>query len=536
MIDEVTFDCEKCKGTMRRTPEILDVWFDSGSMPYSVPHYPFENKEWLEDDKHFPADFIAEYIAQTRGWYYSLHVLSTALFNKPAFTNAVSTGTLMAADGSKLSKSKRNYTDPLEVFQQFGADAPRFYLMAGPVMRAGNVNFSDDDVKNYFRNIVMPLWNAYSFFVTYANIDEWEPPKKPSKKIHELDRWILSELNVLVKNVTEHMDNYDVVSATSLFEEFIDGLTNWYIRRSRRRFWKSEDDGDKQAAYETLYEVLVTFSKILAPVTPFITENIYKNLTGEESVHLSDWPEVDESAIDQDLNTEMQTVRTVVRLGLAARAKANIKVRQPLAKVEVAGSADEARLIQKNEEIIKSELNVKDLAVLDAVPDSVEKKLSPNARLLGPKFGKDVQKIIQLAKQGEFEQTKSGYLVGSWELAPEEAELQYESKEGFAVEAERSIVVALDPEVTDELKREGYARDIVRVVQDLRKESGLEVDNHIQLTITSDDAEIQNTLSEFDDYIKQETLADGITSDTKDAHAKEVDIDGKTLMIAITRA
>jgi len=540
-IDKVTFPCKKCKGTMHRTEEVLDCWFESGSMPYAVAHYPFENKDWFES--HFPADFIAEYIAQTRGWFYNLHVLSTSLFGKPAFKNALTTGVLLGTDGHKLSKSRGNYTDPDIVLQKFGADAVRYYLMAGPVMRAENVLFTDEGVEDAFRSIILPIWNSYSFFVTYANIDKWEPGKKRVKKNNKLDQWILSELNGMIQEVETQMDAYDTVSACVPVREFTDKLTNWYIRRSRRRFWKSEDDSDKQEAYDTLHEVLVKLSQAMAPITPFISEEIYRNLTNEESVHLSNWPKVDKKAIDDKLNKEMHTLQLVVKLGLAARANARVKVRQPLSRIDVATNKDEATIVTKNKAIVLAELNVKKLNVLEDLPKEVTVTLLPDARILGPKFGKEMKAILTSAKSGSFTETKDGYVVTdkddfskTWELSGEEAELRYDSEEGKAVEAESGMVVALETEVTPELAAEGLARDIVRSLQDLRKEAGYEVDNRITIKVETEAKEVQEAVKQFADYIKEETLADDlvITLDTPDTEAG-VTIEGHKVQLAVKK-
>ncbi len=517
MIDEITVPCDQCDGgIMKRVSEVLDCWFESGSMPYAVAHYPFENKKWFKEN--FPADFIAEYIAQTRGWFYNLHVISTALFKKPAFKAAVTTGTILAEDGRKMSKSLKNYPDPYFIFEKYGADALRFYLMASPVMRAENFNFAERGVEDVVRQVILPLWNAYGFFVTYANIDGWKPGKLPKKFSHQLDRWILSELNTTIKKVTEQMDAYDTVSACATLASFLDGLTNWYIRRSRRRFWKSEDDADKNEAYATLYHVLMTYIKLIAPFTPFVSESIFRNLNDAESVHLADWPKVEKKFIDEDLNIEMETLRRAVRLGLAARAKAKVKVRQPLAKVEIAATEKEMAMLQKDENILLSEINVKKLVVLKETPKTITVTLSPNARVLGPKFGKDIQFIIKNAKAGNFTVTKSGYEVTDptskqkWEVGKAEAELRYESGENEAVEAEAGMVVVLDTEITAELQEEGIAREIVRAVQDLRKASGLEVDNRIELQIKAGE-KVADAVQSFQKYIMAETLADKLVHD-----------------------
>lgn len=538
-IDDVTIACDNCQGTMKRTPEVLDCWFESGSMPYAVPHYPFENKEWFE--RNFPAHFIAEGLDQTRGWFYTLHVLATALFQRPAFTSAVTNGIILAEDGRKMSKSLKNYPDPYFIFEKYGADALRFYLMGSPVMRAENLNFSERGVEETIRQILLPLWNAYGFFVTYANIDGWKLVKEEEPKPdNKLDRWILSELHTTIHNVTLLMDRYDTVAVCAELTSFIDRLTNWYIRRSRRRFWKSEDDADKKQAYATLYHVLTTFTKLLAPIAPYITEAVYQNLTGEPSVHLADWPKARKEYIDTELNNEMEVLRRAVRLGLAARAKAKRKTRQPLAKVEIAAKPEEIAMLKENKDIVLSEINVKELVVLEKTPETITVTLSPNARLLGPKFGKDVQGIIKDAKAGNFSITEKGFeVIGDdkkWELSHNEAELRYESAKDAAVEAEAGMVVVLDVVVTNELREEGMARELVRAIQDLRKEQQLEVDNHIALIVETTSEAIKVAVQSFAHYIQQETLADSLTvSALGDVSGKEVMIEGEGVRVGIKK-
>ena len=336
IVDKITFKCEKCGGMIKRVPDVLDTWFDSGSMPYAQMHYPFENKEKFE--KGFPAEFIAEGVDQTRCWFYYLHVISSAIKEGEAFENVVANGIVLAEDGKKMAKRLKNYPDPMEMFEKHGADSVRFYLLGSPVMAAENLNFSEREVSEVVRGMMRMLWNSYSFFVLYANIDKFEMPKNYEPKPKNLlDKWIVSELNMLMKDVNESMENYELNKAVRYFPKFIDNLSNWYIRRSRKRFWKSENDGDKNEAYQTLYYVLIELSKLMAPFTPFIAEEIYKNLTGEESVHLVDFPKADESLIDDKLNKEMNIARNIISEGLQLRAKAGIKVRQPLKELQVAG-------------------------------------------------------------------------------------------------------------------------------------------------------------------------------------------------------
>lgn len=354
VVDKVKFSCTKCQGEMARVPDVLDTWFDSGSMPFAQMHYPFENKEKFE--KGFPAEFIGEGVDQTRAWFYYLHVIATALKNGPAFKNAVVNGIVLAEDGKKMSKRLQNYPDPVLMFDKYGADAMRFYLLTSPVMMAENLNFSESEMADHYRGMFRMLWNSYSFFVLYANIDRFVAKKdQPGLPESVLDQWILSELNILIKNINEAMEHYELTKAARLFPLFIDNLSNWYIRRSRKRFWKSENDGDKEQAYQTLYTVLVELSKLMAPFTPFISEEIYKNLTGNESVHLDDYPESDEKLINSKLNEEMSFVRNIVETGLSLRATMGIKVRQPLSKL----TYYEKKISSELEQIIAEEVNVK---------------------------------------------------------------------------------------------------------------------------------------------------------------------------------
>ena len=498
---------------MRRIPEVLDCWFESGSMPYAQLHYPFENKEKFENN--FPAEFIAEGLDQTRGWFYTLHVLSNSLFDKPAFKNCIVNGIILAEDGQKMSKRLKNYPDPTEVLDKYGADALRFYLMNSPVVKADALRFSEKGVLDVVKNFILPIWNAYSFFVTYANIDKWEPGKEVVSS-NKMDRWILAELNKLVVQEIEYMEGYDLQKASNAMYSFVDSLTNWYIRRSRRRFWKSEDDSDKAMAYDTLYKVLTTLCQITAPFTPFVSEEIYRNLTGEESVHLSDYPEPDKNLSEDKLMEEMFIAKTIVSLGLASRAKLKIKVRQPLSKVKIALAQQyDKSLLDGEMEIIKEELNVKEVEVIEKPSDLATVIAKPNAKLLGPKYGKEVQTIIQTAKSGNFERLDNDNIkVLDYELTPDEMEIAYLSKEGADIETEAGILVALDTEITPELEMEGQARDLVRQIQELRKAADYKVDDRIIVALVGADKVL---VEKFGDYIKAETLATELVEDMENA-------------------
>lgn len=394
IVDEVTVPCEKCGKTMKRIPDVLDTWFDSGSMPYAQDHYPFENKEKFE--KTFPANFIAEGVDQTRAWFYYQHVIGTGIKESRAFQNVIVNGIVLAEDGKKMSKRLKNYPDPMDILNKYGADALRYYLLSSPVVAAENLNFSERDLSDIVRNVFRMLWNSYSFFTTYAAIDSWEPKKDAKPSDNLLDRWILSELQLLIREVDGAMGVYELNRATRTFAPFVDNLSNWYIRRSRKRFWKSEDDGDKEQAYQTLYTVLVTLSKLMAPFTPFLSEEIYKNLTGEESVHLVDYPVADESLIDEKLNEQMHTVRDLVTEGLKLRADAKVKVRQPLSEFRI-GTAE---LSSEMHEILQEELNVKEIVVGEL---GLNVEITPELKLEG-----EMREVVRAIQEGR---KKAGFNV-----------------------------------------------------------------------------------------------------------------------------
>ncbi len=537
-IDEVTFDCSNCGKEMKRIPEVLDCWFESGSMPYAQLHYPFENKQEFEDN--FPAQFIAEGLDQTRGWFYTLHVLASILFDKPAFENVIVNGILLAADGEKLSKRKKNYPDPNELFETKGVDAMRMFLYMSTTPLGEDARFSESHVEEVVKKFSLTLWNAYSFFMTYANIDGWTPKKMDDdfEPSHKLDQWILSELHTLIGTVTEAMDAYNLNKATRPLQDFVDSLSNWYIRRSRRRFWKSENDGDKNEAYQTLYTVLVEFCKLLAPFMPFLADGIYTNLTGKESVHLEDWPKPLSVYLKKELNEENQLIRQIVTLGHGVRDAANIKVRQPLAKVQLGLPANvDHGMIQAQKDVILEELNVKDLEILTDAGEFVKQVCMPNARVLGPKYGKEVQSIIQMAKAGDFEVMEDGSVkIGEYELSGDEVEVGFHGKEGFDVASAGGVSVVLDTTITDELKQEGHAREIVRRIQDLRKEADYNVDDRIYVYVEAAEP-IGASVLAFADYIKSETLALELQDAGDFEWDKEVeaDVDGAKVKIAVRR-
>jgi len=493
VVDKITFPCEKCEGRMKRIPDVLDTWFDSGSMPYAQLHYPFENQDVFE--KGFPAEFIAEGIDQTRAWFYYLHVIATNTKNSIAFKNVVVNGIVLAEDGKKMAKRLNNYPDPTYVFDKYGADPLRYYLLSSPVMQAENLNFKEADVAELVRGMFRMLWNSYSFFVLYANVDKFTVNSSQftvGKNL--LDRWIISELQMLIKDVNENIEGYELTRAARLFPFFIDDLSNWYIRRSRRRFWKSESDSDKKEAYETLHYVLVTLAKLMAPFTPFIAEEIYLNLTRSDatsdhpllskervnnqpsplqgegattsvgadeviSVHLENFPVADEKLIDEKLNGEMAKVREIITQGLQLRAQAKIKVRQPLAVANIKYEVSGMDLLN----IIKEELNVKEVIA--------DKNLSEE--------------------------------------------------------------ISLNTEITPELKLEGIAREIVRHIQEMRKEAGYEVDNRIKVCYTGS----SEAFVKFGELIAKETLADELKEGKIEGAdlEKEFDVEGEKVLIAIKK-
>ena len=521
-VDKITIPC-KCGGTMSRISEVLDCWFESGSMPYAQNHYPFENKEYFE--KHFPANFISEGLDQTRGWFYTLTVLAAALFDRPAFQNCIVNGLVLASDGKKMSKSLRNFTDPNEVIDKFGSDALRLFLVHSTVVKADDLKYSDDGVRDVLKGILIPLWNSYSFFVTYANIDNVKASGKTfenSLPSNPLDRWLLSITQKLIKDVTEALDDYDLSKAIDPIVAYIDQVNNWYIRRSRRRFWKSENDSDKNEAYESLYIALKTFAQVAAPVIPFITESIYTNIKNSddpESVHLCDYPVYNERFRDEQLEFKMDTVQKAVSMGRSLRYQYNLKIRQPLKSVElVTRNPEEKTVLLEMEDSIREELNVKKVVFHEREDELVEYQAKANFRTLGKELG-PLMKVASVKIASLEQEAIQSILDGSIlsidvegktvELTLEKIIVERLEKANLKVVNDGTLTVALDSEITEELKLEGYVRDLVRGIQNLRKESGLEVTDRITLTL-SGDSELNKAYSNFADYISNETLADKI--------------------------
>lgn len=495
------------RSTMRRVPEVLDCWFESGSMPFAQVHYPFENREWFEE--HFPADFIVEYINQTRGWFYTLHVLATALFDRPASENVICHGILLAEDGTKLSKKLRNYTEPSVVFENQGSDALRWYLMSSTIVRGGDLRISDSGIDDVVRQVMLPIWNAYGFFTLYANVDGHRATMR-SDSGHLLDRYLLAKTSMLVEAVADHMDAYDLPGATQEIQGFIDALNNWYIRRSRDRFWSKStvtDDADKRDAYDTLYTVLVTFCRVAAPLLPMVSEEIHTALTGGSSVHLADWPDTGDLPSDPALVARMDRLRDVASTTLRLREDHGLRVRLPLSSLIVAGADSES--LADLVDLLVDEVNVKSVVLTDDLADHARFVMRPDGSALGPRLGGDVQAVFGAARSGSYELHEDGTAtVAGHLLQPDEFTLGVESPEGVTAAALGSgdAVVVLDTEVTEDLAREGLARDVVRQVQQARRDADLVVTDRIRLVLDGDDA-LLDAVRVHEDHVAGQVLA-----------------------------
>lgn len=516
-IDDLTI--QKDGKEYRRVPEVFDCWFESGSMPYAQSHYPFENKEMVEAS--FPADFIGEGLDQTRGWFYTLTILSTALFNKPAFKNVIVNGIILASDGTKMSKRLRNYPDPSLVVHKYGADAVRLYMMHSPAVRGDDLCFLESGVELVLRQILIPFWNAYSFFITYARVYSWTPPKGdefPAPKA-EIDRWMLSLLNKLVQEVQTGMDSYDLNNAVEPFVRFIDQVTNWYIRRSRRRFWEEKHSVDRDEAFATLYQVLLTVAKIAAPFVPFISDAIYQNLRSEgadESVHLCLFPEYLPEFRDEKLEAAMEAVQSLVSLGHGLRKENKLKVRQPLARAYIA-SADEHSLdlLEDHKHLIADELNVKEVQFTRDEGQFVTLKAKPNFRVLGKKVGK-LMRAVQIAidglDQGALDQLLHGNQISiqvegeTFSLSPEEVEVERSVHEGVIAANVGTMTIALETALNPELLSEGLAREIVNKINTMRREAGFAVSDRIQVVMETTEP-VQQSFNEHREFICSEVLA-----------------------------
>ncbi|MGI9601655.1 MAG: isoleucine--tRNA ligase [Acidimicrobiales bacterium] len=523
------------KSMMRRVPEVLDCWFESGSMPFAQVHYPFENKEWFES--HYPADFIVEYINQTRGWFYTLHVLAGALFDKPSFQNVICHGILLADDGAKLSKKLRNYTEPTEIFEKQGADALRWYFMSTNIVRGGDTRISDQAIDDVTRQVLLPVWNAYSFFTLYANVDDYRAELR-TDSTQLLDRYLLAKTRALVEAATAAMDNYDLVGAAAEIQRFIDALNNWYIRRRRDRFWSAGspgDDQDKRDAYDTLYTVLTTLCRVSAPFLPMITEEIYGGLRSGESVHLSDWPDAEELPADPELVTNMDRVREAVSTALRLREDLGLRVRLPLSSLTLVS----AGINEAYSPILAHEVNVKTVRVDDDLSSYASFTLRPDGKALGPKLGGDVQKVFGAAKAGEWTDNGDGTVtVAGHTLEASEFELAVEPVEGVVAAAlpGNDGLVVLDTELTPELEAEGLARDVVRQVQNARKDADLEVTDRIALMLELPDP-VTDAVRAHEAYVADQVLATSVGyGEATGTSVHEATVDGSPIRIGLTVA
>ena len=513
VIDELTRpnpDDPTGRSTMRRVPEVLDCWFESGSMPFAQAHYPFENREWFET--HNPGDFIVEYVGQTRGWFYTLHVLSTALFDRPAFKSAVSHGIILGNDGQKMSKSLRNYPDVNEVFDRDGADAMRWFLLSSPILRGGNLVVTEQGIREGVRQFLLPLWNTWYFFSLYANASNYEA-KWSTESTDVLDRYLLSKAHDVVNEVEGHFNRFDSYSAAASLRDFADVLTNWYVRRSRDRFWEGSAE-----AFDTLYTVLEVITRAAAPLLPMVAEQIWQGLTGGRSVHLEDWPDASKLPHDQKLVEAMDQVRTVSSVASSLRKGNGLRVRLPLAKLTVV--TKNAQSLAEFADIIAEELNVKSVNLVELSLDStsefgVIKRLTVNSRAAGPRIGKSVQAVIQAAKAGDWSEVDGVVIAGGVALVEGEYEIDLvaDLTEAVADEAPTEFIgilpsggfLILDGKVTAELAAEGLARDVIRAVQQARKDADFDVSDRIKLTLTATD-DVLAAVAEHSALVKSETL------------------------------
>ncbi|HWQ12060.1 MAG TPA: isoleucine--tRNA ligase [Roseiflexaceae bacterium] len=584
-VDEITWT-DPQHGLMRRIPDVADCWYDSGAMPVAQWHYPFENQDVYEVAKQ--ADYICEAVDQTRGWFYTLHALSTLLFDRPAFKNVICLGHILDAEGQKMSKSRGNVVDPWTVVGDQGADALRWYLFTAAPPGSPR-RFSSGLVSESLRKFLLTLWNTYAFFVTYANLDGWTPERSTVERsmvdvesLAPIDRWALARLNGLVRDVTAAFESYDVTGAARAIEAFVDELSNWYVRRNRRRFWKSEADADKQAAYATLYTCLLTTAKLAAPFVPFVAEAIYQNLvdrstlnverfathTGAgseqrspfavqpetaESVHLSAWPRVDEALLDERLVADTETLLKVVSLGRAARRMAGIRVRQPLRELWVrVPTPAETEGLRRFEAELRDELNVKQVRYLDSSASLVEYRFKPNLRLVGRKYGKLVPALTAALRELAGDEARAaaraveeGRSVAlmvdgqALQLLPEELLVESSSPQGYAVAEDAGVLVALDTTLTPELTAEGLARELVRNIQDARKDAGFAIADRIVVYLggADGDAEVEDALRAWGDYVREETLAEDLVlaPPPHGAHTTPLELEGRTLAIGVLR-
>ncbi|HEX6257156.1 MAG TPA: isoleucine--tRNA ligase [Euzebyales bacterium] len=518
------------RSMMRRVPEVLDCWFESGSMPFAQVHHPFENADWFEH--HYPGDFIVESIGQTRGWFYTLHVLATALFDRPAFRTCVTHGIVLGSDGRKMSKSLGNYPDVYEMFDSYGADAMRWFLMASPILRGGDLIVTEQGIRDSVRQVLNPLWSAYNFFTLYANAEDYTATRR-TDSTHVLDRYVLAKLHALVTDVTMAMDVYEISGACALVRGFFDALTNWYIRRSRDRFWAGDHD-----AFDTLYTVLETVCRAAAPLLPMVTEDMWRGLTGGRSVHMTDWPEADALPTDDGLVATMDRVRDVCSAALSLREARRLRVRLPLASLTVA--TQDAKQLEAFTDLIADEVNVKEVVLSDDVDGACSTVLTVNPRAAGPRLGGDVQRVIRATKSGDWTVDGDAVTAGGIELRPDEYDLRL-----VPAEPDRSAplpgnvgVVVLDTEVTPAFAAEGRARDVVRVVQQARRDAGLNVSDRIELHVDGDDA-VVDAVREHEAFVAGEVLAATVAYGSLGAegHVAEGTVgDDEAVRVSVVRA
>ena len=545
-IDEITIKCPKCGKPMHRVPEVIDCWFDSGAMPFAQHHYPFENKDVFE--KQFPAQFISEAVDQTRGWFYSLLAESTILFNKAPYQNVIVLGHVQDENGQKMSKSKGNAVDPFDALQTYGADAIRWYFYINSAPWLPN-RFHGKAVQEGQRKFMGTLWNTYAFFVLYANIDEFDATKYTLDydKLSVMDKWLLSKMNTMIQTVDDNLANYRIPETARALQEFVDDMSNWYVRRGRERYWVQGLPEDKIAAYMTLYTALVTTAKAAAPMIPFMTESIYQNLvrsvdkSAPESIHLCAFPTVDEKAIDKELEDKMDKVLEIVVLGRAARNGSSLKNRQPLATmyVKLDGELDSFYT-----DIIRDELNIKNVSFTDKVDDFVTYQFKPQLKTVGPKFGKQLNEIRTVLSEldgtaAKKELDKNGKLVlslpsGEVTLETEDLLIEAKQKDGFYTVSDRGITVAIDTTLTKELIEEGFVRELISKIQTMRKEAGFNVTDHIKVTVSGSEMVTDIAVLKKAD-IAGDTLADSVESADAAGYTKDWDINGGKVTIGVEK-
>ena len=545
-IDAVTITCPECGKEMKRTPEVLDAWFDSGSMPFAQHHYPFENQEKFE--AQYPADFISEAVDQTRGWFYSLLAISTLIFNRAPYKNVIVMGHVQDEDGQKMSKSKGNAVDPMDALNKFGADAIRWYFYVNSAPWLPN-RFHDKAVEEGQRKFLGTLWNTYAFYVLYADIDNFDPTKYSLEydKLSVMDKWLLSKLNTLVKTVDDYLSNYKITETARALQSFTDDMSNWYVRRCRERFWAKGMEQDKINAYMTLYTALITLSKISAPMIPFMTEEIYQNLVrsvdknAPESIHLTDFPKVNEEFIDKDLEVSMDEVLDIVVLGRAARNSANIKNRQPIGNMYVKA---ENVLSPFYVEIIEDELNVKAVEFKDDVEEFVSYSFKPQLKTVGPKYGKLLGKIKESLSnldghKAMQELNNDGALNFEFDgekvvLGREDLLIETAKNDNFVTEADNKVTVVLDIRLDDALLEEGFVRELISKIQTMRKEAGFEVVDHIVLSQSGNDR-IAEIIKKNEAVIKNDTLADEIVYNNVEGYTKDWNLNGEHTSLGVSK-